>query len=426
MLPYSLISTAISDDRRKLRGGMRLLAEIAHKHGIPITWAIDGASARPLANDLTQWRESHGDGLLLMLDIAPIWGETPDFGDAQQAAEHIVTMREKLPDYIRSEWAKVERAMPWATPTVAGAAQKNHVLLYALEQVGFKGLWGYRWETDDDRGCPFGCFYPSVDRHNFAGQPASSVVGIPYTSVELTQKPDKSNPTPTAPEITPNAPLDGEFALAALQLETLNRRFDRYAANLKWNEWLAYIQHINAEDLTLLTPDRLEGLDAHFTHLSEQNDTQFVRLSEVVNGYQTHTDGTSPTFLLVDTDDKGEQPKLFYYDQVCQMVFEADKMEPIEMKNYITPPVESRHGAEYSLPQLERFRPSRSRDKLQMQFSLESAKAMPYGFAVWGSHLGLRLAKSNARSVTWLDDRLLFIRIDLEAGANEIEVVLTI
>ena len=149
---YSFVSTVISDERRQLRQGTRLLAEIAHNHGIPITWAVDGASASAFAGALTQWHESHGDELLLMLDITPIWETEADLDDPMQAAEHIVTVREKLPDYISSEWRKVERAMPWGRPILAGAEWKHHVLLHALEQVGFKGLWGYRWENGDDRG----------------------------------------------------------------------------------------------------------------------------------------------------------------------------------------------------------------------------------------------------------------------------------
>ena len=96
------------------------------------------------------------------------------------------------------------------------------------------------------------------------------------------------------------------------------------------------------------------------------------------------------------------------------------------MKNYVTPPAESRHGVEFNLPQIETFRPARTRNQLSMQFVLESTKAMPYGFAVWGNHAGLTLAKSNADSVAWLGEQLLFVRVNLEVGKNEIEVVLTI
>jgi hypothetical protein len=61
-----------------------------------------------------------------------------------------------------------------------------------------------------------------------------------------------------------------------------------------------------------------------------------------------------------------------------------------------------------------------------MQFAVESARAMPYGFAVWGNHTGLALARSDAQAVTWLGTELLLVRADLQVGKNEINVVLTI
>ena len=104
---------------------MRLLAEVAHKHDIPITWGVEAASARAFATDLIEWHASHGDEVMMMVDIAPIWGSGTDSDDLSQSAEHIVTMREKLPDYISSEKDRLQRAIEWANPIVAGGMQKK-------------------------------------------------------------------------------------------------------------------------------------------------------------------------------------------------------------------------------------------------------------------------------------------------------------
>lgn len=423
MLSYSLVSTTISEDRRALRGGMRLLAEIAHKHGLSITWAIDVASARTVATDLTKWHESYDDQLLPMLDISPIWETDIDSGDPHQSAEHIVTMREKLPGYISSEWRKVQKPMPWASPIVAGAAEKNHILLYALEQVGFSGLWGYRWgENGTDAGCPFGFFCPSVDRHNFCGSPTSGIVGIPYASVDLAQ-----------------ACLASEEAdCADLRMQilagTAQRTFDLYTANAAWNRCLAYVQQIDAESVASLTSEQLEQLDAYLAYVATHQEAQVISLPNALRAYQQLGEQTQPTFLLTEPD-SGEKnvssnvpakSMLFYYDAECQLIFERDRIEPIGAKNYVSPPVASRYGEEFNLPQIETFRSSRSRSQLRMQFAVESAKAMPYGFAVWGNHTGLALARSDAQAVTWLGTELLLVRADLQVGKNEIDVVLTI
>ena len=399
---------------------MRLLADVAHKHDIPITWGVEAASARAFATDLTEWHASHGDEVMMMVDIAPIWGSGTDSDDLSQSAEHIVTMREKLPDYISSEKDRLQRAIEWANPIVAGGMQKNHVLLYALAQVGFAGLWGYGWEDGMDEGCPFGCFFPSVDRHNFCGTPTSRIVGIPHTSLLPTQTPRGSEET--------------EGADFQILNRTAKRGFNCYAANAGWNRWLAYIQRIDAAEVASLTSEQLNRLDTYLAHVREAPDTQIISLPDVVRACQEIGEQTQPTFLLTDLKAEGEKEVstdsgksiLSYYDAECQLTFEEDRMEPIRVTNYISPPVNSRNGAEVNLPQIEQFRPSRSRSQLRMQFTVESTKAMPYGLAVWGNHAGLTLATSNAQEVTWLGDRLLFVRANLQAGKNEIEVVLTI
>ena len=401
---------------------MRRLAEIAHRHDIPITWGIGATAARSFAADLTEWHTSHGDEVMLMVDISSIWGSGTDSDDLGKSAEHIVTMREKLPDFVSSERDRVQRAIEWANPVVVGAGQKNHVLLYALAQIGFAGLWGYGWGDGEDEGCPFGCFFPSVDKHNFCGVSTSRIVGLPHMSLLPTQ-------TPLEAEETEDTDSQTQMLNGAAQ-----QGFDCYAANAAWNSWLAYIQRVDPVEVASLSEEQLNELDAYLAHVHEAPETQIMSLSEVVRACQETGEQTQPTFLVTNPNSEGDREastgsgkSLFsYYDTECQLIFEEGKIEPIQVTNYISPPVNSTSGAEVNLPQIEQFRPSRSRSQLRMQFTLESTKAMPYGLAVWGNHTGLTLANSNAQEVTWLGDRLLFVRINLQVGKNDVEVVLTI
>jgi hypothetical protein len=283
-------------------------------------------------------------------------------------------------------------------------------------------LWGYGWDNGADEGCPFGCFFPSVDKHNFCGTSTSRVVGIPHTSLLPTQTPLGSKETE-----------DTDFQSQILN-GTAQQGFDCYAANAEWNRWLAYIQRIDAVEVASLTSEQLDQLDTYLAYICEAPETQIMSLPDAVRACQEIGEQTQPTFLLtnpkLEDEEKGstasDKSILTYYDAECQLTFEEDRMEPIRVTNYISPPVNSRNGAEVNLPQIEQFRPSRSRSQLRMQFTVESTKAMPYGLAVWGNHAGLTLATSNAQEVTWLGDRLLFVRANLQAGKNEIEVVLTI
>lgn len=469
MLNYGLVCTAISDDRKQLREGTRLLADIAHKYNIPVTWAITSDTVQYLAKELTEWHSEFGDEPLLMLDIKKIWdsnwstltgvsefdadgeNEVTNVMDSsaspETVAEHIVKMREVLPSYIRTEWRKIQQALDWVNPSVAGVEWKNHVLVQALEQEGFRGLWGYHWDergtiVEDDRGCPFGFFYPSGEQHNFSAPASGSITGIPYYSAAHLDD-------------------DADNLRASLINNTIRHNYDLYVDNDRWNQWLCYVQHISALDVMQLGQESIDRLEAYFSHVASNDSTKLLPLSEMVDDYWTSCQQTEPTFIIANTPEKRNnidsvtidpsiaikpiesgigtvRKTLFYYDSECQLTFIDGVMEPTEMKNYISPPVldnldrgvshqsASNHGVEYHLPKVLHFRPDRKRTRLHITFSIESTKAMPYGIVIWGNHLGLQLDSSNAKSVTWVDENLLFIRLALEHGQNDFEIVLTI
>ena len=283
MLNYGLVSTAIGEDREQLLRGVRILAEIAHKHRIPVTWATVPKSVQFIAKLLTKshadFEYYRGDAPLLMLDTQPIWDAN---WEAEQAANpgnstaamasHLVTMREKLPEHITRECERFKRAVPWAELSVAGAAFKNDVLLHALEQTGFRGLWGYHWsqervdatdtrasKTELDRG-GFGCFYPletatSIDtivtRDGVAENTAEEfkkIVGIPYD---------------TAAHLAAGV----HNLRAALLNGTAKRHYDTYVENTAWNRWLGYVEHIDPFAVAQLGQDGLGRLNAYFAHV---------------------------------------------------------------------------------------------------------------------------------------------------------------
>ena len=215
MLSYGLVSTAIAEDRERLLEGMQLLAAVAHKHGIPISWAVDTKSAPVVARLLTAFHTENGDAPLLMLDIRSIWDTNWEIernanpgASTEAMASHLVTMREKLPEYIITERERLKRTLPWADINIAGAVFKNDTFLQALEQTGFQGLWGYHYnqqgvdetdpnlpEIETDRG-GFGCFYPleasaALDAIVAGGttdaelaQSFEKIVGVPYHTAD--------------------------------------------------------------------------------------------------------------------------------------------------------------------------------------------------------------------------------------------------
>lgn len=460
MLYYGLVCSAINEDKQSLREGMRLIANAAHKYNIPITWAITAELAQSYTNDLTEWHNEFSDEPLLMLDITSLWkeglysiAEQPaseteidaenintlyESASANTIAEHLVRMRESVPRYIKAEWKKFERALDWTVPNIAGAEWKNPLLIQALEQEGFRGLWGYRWDERDsiaeiDRGCPFGLFYPSTEQHNFSTPAAGSIAGIPYHTATHIQK-----------------EIDNlRFSLVN---DILQQNIDVYVENNNWNRWLCYIEHINVMDVVQLGQETLAKLDAYLEYIATKETIKLAPLSDIVDDYWTNCQMTEPTYIVVNpivansetentlTDNSDSQTEirkeLTYYDAECQGYFVEGTMEPVEMNNYISPPVIDNigvsdhsfqnYGVEYHLPKVTNYQPIRKRSKLHINFAIESTKAMPYAIAIWGNHIGLELTQSNVKQVKWIDKHLLFLRLALEKGENEFEIVLSI
>ena len=442
MLNYGLVSTAIAEDRTRLLSGMRLLADIAHKHGIPITWAIDTKSASVVAKMLTTWHTEAGDVPLLTLDIKPIWDsnweteQEANPGNSTEAmASHVVTMREKLPEYISKEWERIKRALPWAEPSVAGAVFKNDVLLRALEQAGFQGLWGYHWSQQDtedtepdtsepemDRG-GFGCFYPleaaTLSDAIVTREPPDeslahqfkNIVGIPYrTASHLAEGTDNLR--------------------AALLNGTAQAHYDIYVQNIAWNPWLGYVEHIDPLTVAQLGAEGLERLDAYFAHVVSVADTKPIPLSQMVDDYMFQCEQTEPTAVVaknIETQAEAATPKstlrMLYCDAACEFAFVEGGMEPVEIRNYTSERVVQ---SDTSKPVLTGFSPIRHRTELRITITVESIRAMPYGITVWGDHEGLQLTESNADDVRWIGKHALFIRLTLQSGKNEFNLKLTI
>ena len=443
MLSYGLVSTAIAEDRERLFEGVRLLAEIAHKHGIPITWAVDTKSAPGVAKLLTTFHTENGDAPLLMLDVRPIWEtnweaarNTNPGASTEAMASHLVTMREKLPEYIIRERERLKRTLPWAEISIAGAAFKNDTFLRALEQTGFRGLWGYHYNHQDvdevdpsvpeievfDRG-GFGCFYPLE-----VSTALDAIVARGTTDADLAQSFEKIVGVPyhTAGHLDE----DTHNLRAALLNGTAQQHYDVYVGSTAWNQWLGYVEHIDPLTVAHLGQEGLERLDAYFAHVVGIQDTKPLLLSQMVDDYIKHCKKTEPTAIVEtstefqkETAEPKSTLKMFYYDAAGEFTFVEGTMDPIEIKNYTGERVLQ---SEANRPVLTSFLPTRHRTQLHIAIVVESTRTMPYGIVVWGDHEGLQLTESNVDDVKWIGEHSLFIRLTLQSGKNEFSVKLTI
>jgi len=468
-LLYTFLSLAATRDTPSGKTapveGMKLIAALAHRHGIPVTWIVDSQSVQESKNVLLQGRQECGDDVILLIDISRVLEEN---GAAPTSkAEEVVVLRQKLPDLILSEQGKVKETLPWAEVNVVAADVKTEVLIEILDELDCIGLWGYR--CGEEYGCPWSFFYASREHHDAPSQHAGGLVAVESISLDLNAAFHSGNSSVFS--AVPNAlrmsglcasraayqpihaePVGGRFYDAGEDIEYGKALLDEYSENCSWNRFLVFLQQQSAYEMEYASYDEYDKgtiseianiLDGFFRQVASNPGIQALTLPQAIHLYRREFEYTESCYMAFDSivplhtdidfyvppEPKQKPPypfTFFYYDRECQLIFREGQMTPIEMRNYIHPPFESRYYIEKEMPSISDFRPARDRDKLIMEFEIESIKQMPFGLAIWDDHSMFSLVSTNARLVKWIGTYLLFIRMDLEEGLNRVEVSLII
>lgn len=384
---------AHGEDRARVRKGAERLAEMADAWNVPLTWALDARGARSLADFLNGRREQRrpsdaaNETVLLWLDTASWRDDSPLPSDSRLFAERLVRERERFREQLLVERSRLCEALPWARPKIAGADFKNSAFVTALEAEGFEALWGYC--PVSETGSPFGYFFVGRERHQSAGAPSSALVGIPR-----------------------------EFSLVHPPADAL----EAIRGNAESNLFFGFTLPTDAEEAALWSPSERDALRCFWARAQELG-FRAVSLEEAVAVYRERFGETEPTTFLRKTLDRRT---LFYYDARAQFVFEEGSLTPSTFFNYRTPSRRSSDFSEDEPPRWVSFVPTRERERLRLDFSLDAPKPMPYALCLWGDHRHLRLLESNVWEVRPLGSDALLVLLDLLAGVNDFFLVLTI
>jgi len=464
-LIYAFLCLAAAEDTPRGKAvpveGMKLIAALAHKHGIPVTWVTDSRSIESSKGIILQGHLECNDDVAVLIDLDSVLKEQA-FERSLRAsvpgsdvvpsskAEEIVILRQKLPELILSEQSKIREMLPWAEANVVAADSKTETLIQILEDLDCIGLWGYRWwDVETDRGCPWSFFYASRDHCNAPASYAGKVVAIESTALDLNAVFHSGNPH----VFSANPGALGMSGLCSGEDIAYGKALlGEYIKNCSWNRFLIFIQQQSACGMEYARYGEYhEGtiartaniMDGFFREVTSSPDIKVLNLPQAIQLYGGKFELTESCCMAFDSvvpphvdinfyvppvpNQKPPYPfTFFYYDRECQLIFREGQMTPVEVRNYARPPSESRYYVEKEMPLISGFHPSRDRDKLILEFEIESAKRMPFGLAIWDDHSMFSLVSTNARLVKWIGTHLLFIRIDLEEGLNRVEVSLTI
>ena len=410
--------------------GMRLLADIMHARGVPVTWIVSPESAAIAQETLTVWHGEHGDEVAV--ELPPLEGCYED----------------KLV-YLTERRAKLREILPWAECTIAGGVHCDPDIVKLLDAAGFEGVWGFCWEqieVDDitDRGCPWGFFYMDpADRLRPAGQ--QSVVAVPWLSHDLLKTYHCGN----APVYT-NDPND--VARAGIcsweDMAYWDSFIDNYHRNTRYNDAVFLLQHQESHEMECndwnhcYTPEDVREsaimMARHVDYLLQKPDVKIMTLPEAVRYYRQQNEQTASSYMLWENAPVkrpnpdytwntcvGPWPKTFlYYDCGAQMMFVEGQVQPACIRNYGN----SWNGDYYResrIPTARLIRNTQFNWRREIEVSITSPKAMPYGLALWGDYSLHQIGTAPGLVAGKILPReLLFLRYDLQPGENKFVVAL--
>jgi hypothetical protein len=411
--------------------GMRVLADIMHPRGVPVTWIVSPESAAIVRETLTGWHAAYGDEVAV---------ELPELEGSYAEKEAFLIARRR----------EVQQALPWAEATVAGNVHCDPDIVKLLAAAGFEGIWGYCWEqieVDDitDRGCPWGFFYMDPqDRLRPATE--RSIVAVPWLSHDLL----KTYHSGYAP-LYNNDPNDlARTGVCAWEDTAYWDAFaDQYHRNTRYNDLVFLPQHQEAHEMECnernhcYTPEDIREsaimMAQHVDRILSKPNVKVMSVPEAVRYYRARNAHTAPSYMLwEDTPSRrpnpdyawnvgvGPWPKTFlYYDCGAQMIFVDGQVQPACLRNYGKAWDSADYYREQHVPRPRLIRNTQFTWRREIELAVTSPKAMPYGFALWGEYSLYQIGEApGLLAGKILPHELLFLRYDLQPGENRFTIAL--
>ena len=434
---YSFVSIAsrFKNGTTALKG-MRLLADTVHPHGVPVTWLVTPDSARVAARELTMWHDEYGDDVA----VAP-----PELSlSIVDTKPEYTTRRDRLAR-LREE---IRRTLPWAECTV-GSGHTDPEIVRMCEEVGIEGMWGLCWEQIDvddisDRGCPWGSYYMHQEDRLRPAE-GRSLLSFEWTARDLL----KSFHSGYASLYSTDPNDVARSSLCSWEdIRYWEGLADNYIRNTRYNDHVFMVQQQESHEMEIADgwrcyteEDIRESavmLDAFLRYIRPR--AVVKTLPEVVRLYRERYDRTPSSYMLWEDSPVphrpnsdynwnscvGPWPKTFlFFDREAQMMFVDGKVEPQCIRNYHLPWQYGEFYAEPRVPRAYLVRETKYAWRREIEISVTSPKAMPYGMTLWQDYSLYQIG--NAPGLVEgkiLPQELLFLRYNLKEGENRFFVEL--
>jgi len=408
--------------------GGSLLADIAHRYKIPVTWMVSNESTPKIHGQLSQWHQQYGD------DIASLnW----------------------------QDFRPIKKLLPWASTTVAAAGGGRNVP--QMEDCGVQGAWGWCWEQIEidnisDKGCPWAPFY--VSRHN-PKAPANysgKVIAFDWSLRDLNKSLHIHSGEACRFSSDVDEPHRGKI-LYGRAIEYWKQYLDEYLRNTDWNEVVPFVMQQeshemewsfawrppNSKDATKANQKQVtlnaQALDEFFKYAKSKRVT-FMTQPEFIQFYRQKFPAKTPPFYMLFRDIPTQQPVSYtcpgapihpgpypltflYTDSDCQLAFEAGEPTPKMVYNYQRQnelPKKGNYPVENQIPRINEFTKIIEPEGEVWTISLTNPNPydFPMGITEWGNHAGQKLRRPVAEILEYkpIGEALSFIRLNLKANST--------
>ena len=413
--------------------GIERTAGLAHQHNIPVTWIVNGGSVPIIKDRIQAWHEEYKDSVILQ---CPMYGQDPR------------NRKDELKHLLSREWDVLKEAFPWAETKVAARGQISQEIIQALEELDFQGLWGYCWEQTwwdgiSHKGIPWGFWYVDSDRYKVPHPGKGKIVGCEWTVRDF--NPTYHSGSPCIYSTDPNDVLRAGLCTGD-NIEYWKKIFHEYLNNTDHNDYVFFLQQQEAHEMehsdkfAVFPQAHVEEctgmLDKFFRYIKTFPVT-FTTLPEAVKLYQEKNRTTASCYIL--SEDSPQRPDtneytltlggtgtgpwpetFFYYDNSCQMAFVKGECVPRTLRSYIGKWNMNDEFTE-KIPQVFVTHYQKTGETIEMTFEIGYSAPIPFGLVYWDELSGYEIDSCpDAYEVRMIQDKLVFMRFDLDGGKKRI------
>ena len=477
---FSIVGLQKPGELPNLHSGMKIMADLAHKYGHPVTWYLKPDLAGYAKQDLQEWHQKYGD------EVA--W-----------FAEH---WNPKQP--LEEEIAKLQKVVTWQKIRAVGDVNYGRRKAEIFEKAGMESVWGRCWDQSaadgiSDRGCPWGFYYLNPECYRVPNPGKHGLVSVEWVNRDLNLV-FRTAWSEFFSFVAYDTILSGvllpgrcEYWFTLVDEYQRQAKYNKYVPVITMHEFNLFSKDPNTPHFKHYVKDCPPVFDELFKYLKDRNVTVLPVSASVDRFKKLHPEKTPPTYAFFDNLSRvpivrnrvdkipdfpirvrnikleterfkesrigakyngyypvqwakdgftypyfhptgkrfEDQPPVFiYYDDNGQLFFDPGNPKPIRVTSYLNlpnpmPPIVPEYSywfdTDQEIPTAD-IKIDKKPTALRVHIEVTSDKVFPYGVMLWGDYSGIKVPDTAPYGTKVIGTQGLFIPLVLKVGVNRCEL----